>query len=158
MRDFDAVLEPPSIAEDCAVLCVDDEPRVLSALERTLRREPYEILRAGNGDEALVLLERHPVKVVVTAARMPGRTGSELLSRVGQIRPFVGRIILTGHPGSVVLIRSLEVGSDFLMTKPWDEVRLRLAIRRLIYEVGRSQASDSAPPPEPWLDLGGEGG
>jgi DNA-binding NtrC family response regulator len=157
MRDVEAVVEPPSIAEGCAVLCVDDEPRVLSALERTLRREPYELLRAGGGAEALELLGRHPIKVVVTDERMPGMSGSELLTRVGQIRPSIGRIILTGHPGPAVLIRSLEVGSDFLMTKPWDENRLRQAIRRLIYEVDRSRASDSAPPPEPWLDLGGEG-
>jgi DNA-binding NtrC family response regulator len=156
MRDVEEVLEPPSIADDCAVLCVDDEPRVLSALERTLRREPYALLRAGSGDEALEVIERHPIKVVVTDERMPGMSGSELLSRVGQIRPFVGRIILTGHPGSAVLIRSLEVGSDFLMTKPWDEDRLRRAIRRLIFEVDRSRASEASRPPEPWLDLGGE--
>jgi len=158
MKEFEAVLEPPSIADDCAILCVDDEPRVLSALERTLRREPYEVLRAAGGDEALELLERHPIKVVVTDERMPGMSGSELLSRVGQIRPSVGRIILTGHPGTAVLIRSLEVGSDFLMTKPWDEERLRRAIRRLIYEVDRSRSSTSPASPEPWLDLGGEGG
>jgi CheY-like chemotaxis protein len=154
MRDLEATLEPPSIGDGCAVLCVDDEPRVLAALERTLRREPYEFVRAGGGRDALELLERFPVKVVVTDERMPGMTGSELLTRVGRIRPFVGRIILTGYPGPGVMVRSLEVGSDFLMTKPWDDETLRRAIRRLIFEVDRGCVR----PPDPWLDLGGESG
>lgn len=141
MTEFEARLEPPRIRNDSAVLCVDDEPRVLSALERSLRWELYDVVRAGDGSEALDLLERFPIKVVVSDERMPRMSGSELLSRVRSIRPQVGRIILTGYPGPAMLIRSLEAGIDFLMTKPWDEERLKRAIRRLITEVDRSSAS-----------------
>jgi len=156
--EFEATLEPAALGDDWAVLCVDDEPRVLSALERTLRREPYEVLRAGGGCEALDLLDRFPIKVIVTDERMPGMSGSELLAKVRGIRPCVGRIILTGHPGPAVMIRSLQVGSDFLMTKPWDEEKLKQAIRRLLFEVDKGHPTGLIPPPEPWLDLGGEGG
>src|SRR5215831_12509834 len=104
MTELEATLERPWVGNESAVLCVDDEPQVLSALQRTLRREPYEVLRAGGGLEALDLLERFPIKVVVTDERMPTMTGSELLSKVRSLRPEVGRIILTGYPGPAVMI------------------------------------------------------
>jgi DNA-binding NtrC family response regulator len=138
-----------------AILCVDDEPLVLSALERTLGREPYRVLRAGEAGEALELLERPTVKVVVADERMPGMTGSELLIEIRRRRPEIGTIILTGHHGQEVMVRSLEARVDFLIYKPWNEDALRRAIRRLVGEVDRSCFQDS---PEAWRDLGGEGG
>ena len=152
----DSLLEPVSLEDGTAILCVDDEPQVLSALGRTLRREPYAVLRARGGGEALDLLERYPVKVVLTDERMPRMSGSELLAEVRKRYPLVGRIILTGHPGPAVMIRSLEAGSDFLMTKPWDEDALRRAIRALISEVNRSLRAGGDL--DPWCDLGGEAG
>jgi len=158
MTELEATLELPRVGNDSAVLCVDDEPQVLSALQRMLRREPYEVLRAGGGLEALDLLERFPIKVVVTDERMPTMTGSELLSKIRSLRPEVGRIILTGYPGPAVMIRSLEAGIDFLMTKPWDEEKLKRTIRRLMFEVNKGSGSPWELPPEPWCDYGGEGG
>jgi DNA-binding response OmpR family regulator len=157
MIDVQALLEPIRIDDDTAVLCVDDEPQVLSALGRTLRREPYAVLRARGGGEALDLLERYPVKVVLTDERMPKMTGSELLLEVRKRYPLVGRIILTGHPGPTVMIRSLEAGTDFLLTKPWDEEALRRAIRALISEVNRSLEIGRNGDPGSCWDLGGEG-
>jgi DNA-binding response OmpR family regulator len=158
MTEAETLLGPASIGNGTAILCVDDEPQVLSALGRTLRREPYEVLRARGAGEALDLLERFPIKVVLTDERMPQMTGSELLAEVRKKWPLVGRIILTGHPGPAVMIRGLEAGTDFLLTKPWDEDTLRRAIRALIEEVDRSLGSGSGVPPDSWVDFGGEGG
>ncbi len=47
------------------VLFVDDEPQVLASLQRALRREPFEIVVAGSAQEALAILERETVDVVV---------------------------------------------------------------------------------------------
>lgn len=125
---------PPS---ETAVLCVDDEPHVLSALQRTLGREPYEVMRAAAGGEALKILERFPVKVVISDQRMSGMSGTELLAEIRRRKPGVGLIILTAYGGAGAMVRGLEAGIDFLMTKPWDDHRLRLAIRRLLQEVDR---------------------
>jgi DNA-binding response OmpR family regulator len=123
-----------------AVLCVDDEPHVLSALQRTFRREPYEVVRAGAGGEALKILERCPVKVVISDQRMSGMTGTELLAEIRRRKPGVGLILLTAYGGAEAMARGLEAGIDFLMTKPWDEDRLRLAVRRLLREVDRLES------------------
>lgn len=147
----------PRRPEDSAVLCVDDEPRVLSALGRTLAREPYELFRAGSGGEALDLLEHLPVKVVVADERMPGMSGSRLLAEVGRRWPLVGRIILTGYPGRDAVLRGLEAQVDFLIYKPWDDEMLRRAVRRLLIEVNRAKERDSGEEADPWLDLGAPG-
>lgn len=152
LKDCDKPLELPS--EDTAVLCVDDEPRVLSALGRTLGREPYELFRASGGEEALNLLDRLPVQVVVADERMPEMSGSRLLSEIGRRRPDVGRIILTGYPGPQAMLKGLEAQVDFLIYKPWDGEMLRRAVRRLLIEVKRARERNKAEGADPWLDLG----
>jgi len=159
MRDpnEDADPERPG-RQDSVVLCVDDEAGILCALARTLAREPYELFHAPDGRSALDVLERCPVKVVVADERMPGMSGSELLSEVGRRWPLVGKIMLTGFPGRDAMLRGLEAQADFLLSKPWDDELLRRAIRRLLAEVERSRKLRGSPIGDPWLDIGGEGG
>ena len=139
--EVSAVNDPDSECDrESAVLAVDDEPEVLSALARILLGEPYEFLRARSGSEALDLIGRFPVKVVITDERMPEMTGSELLARVREKRPGVGRIILTGYPGPTLFIQSLEVGGNVLLGKPWHEETLKRTIRNLIRDGGRTSS------------------
>ena len=156
-----------SLRYSSAILCVDDEPAILSALERSLRREPYEVLTARSGAQALDMLRTHPIKVIITDERMPEMFGSDLLARVRDRLPHVGRIILTGYPGPAVMIRSIETDSDVLISKPWDDEMLKKTIRRLVYEADRDAEprlefderqvrEDRAEREE--RDLGGEGG
>ena len=137
-----------------AVLCVDDEPHVLSALQRTLGGEPYDVVGAGTPAEALKILERLPVKVVISDQRMAGMSGAELLSEIRQRKPGVGLIILTAYGGLETMISGLEARVDFVMPKPWDEDRLRLVIRGLLREVKRFDPPPWGPDPRP----DGEGG
>jgi CheY-like chemotaxis protein len=137
---------------EATVLCVDDEPRILSALQRMLGWQFVRVLRALDGGEALELIECPAIKVVVADQRMPGMSGSELMGEIRRRRPDVGRIILTAYPGPDVVVRSLEAQVDFLIAKPWNEDALRRAIWRLIDEVDRARTGD------PWRDLGGEAG
>jgi DNA-binding NtrC family response regulator len=148
----------PMGVDGSAILCVDDEPRILTALERTLGREPYAVYRAMDAPTALEILEGSPIKVVIADQRMPGMAGSDLLYEIGRRWPQVGKIILTGFPGKDVLLRGMEAEIDFLMTKPWDEETLRRAIRRLILEVDRMRAGRLKKGGDSWHDLGGEGG
>jgi DNA-binding NtrC family response regulator len=152
MTEAESLVDPFQVGEDAAILCVDDEPRVLAALLRALNREPYEVFRAGGGREALELLERFPVKVIISDERMPEMSGTELLAEVKRRWPWVRQVILTGYPGPAVMMRSLESDTDVLMSKPWDEEMLKDTIRRLIREGGSGSSSES------WRDLGGEGG
>src|SRR6185436_4425639 len=98
MIEIDA--SKPSVAPSapaCTVLCVDDEPNILAALKRTLRSAGFAALTADGGAEAIEILEKLPVDVVVSDMRMPGIDGAQLLEQVHARWPHVVRILLTGH-------------------------------------------------------------
>ncbi len=115
------------------VLFVDDEPNVTNAFKRALRREPYDILSAGSADQALQILEREPVDVVVSDEMMPGMSGSELLAEVCMKYPDTIRIIVTGHASLDVAIRAINEGRIYgFFTKPCNEVDLAVTIRQAL--------------------------
>ncbi|NJD39302.1 MAG: response regulator [Geobacter sp.] len=115
------------------VLLVDDEEHVLSALRRVLADEPYEVLCAASGDEALNLLDSTPCKVVVTDERMIGMQGSDLLIRIKERYPHTKRILLTGQATVEALRKAVNQGEIYrFYTKPWDDEELKAAIRSAI--------------------------
>jgi DNA-binding NtrC family response regulator len=103
------------------VLFVDDEVRLLRALERGLAREPYDKLFAESGEEALALLEKHEVQVIVTDMRMPEMSGLELLRIVKQRYPHIVRIVLSGYTQVTTLLTAINQGEIYrFITKPWN--------------------------------------
>ena len=108
------------------ILFVDDDPRVTDAIRRSLHNlVPWEILTVNSPAEALDLLRRQSVDVVVSDERMPGMTGSEFLSQVARDHPDAMRIILTGEARLEAAIRAInEAGIYRFLTKPWhtDEI------------------------------------
>jgi DNA-binding NtrC family response regulator len=144
-----------SAIHGASVLCVDDEPEVLSALQRTLRLEPYDVITAPDAVLAMECLDRLPIEVVIADERMPSTSGTQLMAEIRKRWPWMGLVILTGYPGHPVMIRGLQAGVDFLLYKPWDDAALRQTIRRLLQEVERSRAGDRD---RPDFDVGGEGG
>ena len=102
------------------VLIVDDEPRVLDALEAILAAE-FPVVRASHGDEALAVLERQEVAVILTDHRMPGMTGVELLRRSQDIAPHAIRIVLTAFTDVDNLMEAINTGRIYhFIPKPWD--------------------------------------
>lgn len=113
------------------VLCVDDEPNILSALRRTLRGDGLRVLTAQGGAEALEVLERESVDIVISDMRMPGMDGAELLERVHHRWPTSIRVLLTGHADTRAAVAAINRGRIFrYLTKPWDDVELRSVVRQ----------------------------
>jgi DNA-binding NtrC family response regulator len=111
------------------ILLVDDDPRITAALQRVLCHEFYELLTAHSADEALAILSRTSIDVIVSDERMPGMSGSEFLALVRHNYPDTVRIILTGHASLEVAMRAINKGevSRFLM-KPCNRHDLTDAI------------------------------
>jgi response regulator RpfG family c-di-GMP phosphodiesterase len=100
------------------ILLVDDDIRVVSALQRSLHRN-YEIEIAGNATDALGALEHSNYAVTVSDFQMPEMNGVEFLAKVRQIAPDTVRILLTGHAEVEVAIAAVNEGNIFrLLTKP----------------------------------------
>jgi len=115
------------------ILLVDDEEHVTKALKRALLDEPYEIMTAGSGEEALGILEKNLIDVVVSDEMMPGMTGTDLLSLVSREFPGTIRILLTGHASLETAERAIKHGEIFrFLAKPWNDVDLIITIRQAI--------------------------
>jgi DNA-binding NtrC family response regulator len=111
------------------ILLVDDDPHVTAGLQRSLRKEPYEIFTAHSADEALQLLEQQPVDVIVSDEKMPGMSGSELLARVHQSYPDIVRIILSGQASIEAALRAINEAEVYrFLTKPCNSADLTGAI------------------------------
>jgi two-component system response regulator HupR/HoxA len=124
------------------ILLVDDEPRVLDALEAILAAE-FRVFRAESGDDALRLLQAEEVAVILTDYRMPRMTGVELLRRSQEIAPDAIRIVLTAYTDVDSLMEAINTGRIYhFVPKPWDPTDLVLVVRRAAerYALGAENA------------------
>jgi len=111
------------------ILAVDDDPQVLRAVERDLRRKyarEYRVLRADSGESALdtlgkLKLRGDPVALFLVDQRMPRMTGVEFLEKAIEVFPEAKRDLLTAYADTDAAIRAInEVGLDYYLQKPWD--------------------------------------
>jgi thioredoxin reductase (NADPH) len=112
-----------------AIVAVDDEPAVLAAVARDLRRgfgERYRILRAGSGAEALEMLGElrargDQVAMLIADQRMPGMPGTEYLVQARTVVPDAKRVLLTAYADTEAAIAAInDVALDYYLLKPWD--------------------------------------
>ncbi len=119
--------------DDPTVLFVDDEAGILGALKRLTRGEPYRVLTAQSGREALAALDAERVDLVVTDQRMPEMTGTELLQKVKERSPETLRVILSGYADAASIVEAINRGEVFrFLTKPWNDSELKAAIRQCL--------------------------
>ena len=111
------------------VLAVDDEPSVLAAVARDLRREfgeRYQVLRANSGTEALETLKEALTRglqpaLLVADQRMPGMSGTEYLVEARKLAPGAKRVLLTAYADTQAAISAInEAALDYYLLKPWD--------------------------------------
>lgn len=116
-------------ATDCPILYVDDESPNIVVFESTFGEE-FEIVCVSSGEEALGLLDRLPIGVLLADQRMPGMSGIDLCERVREWHPEVVRILVTAYSDQATAIDAINRGGlHRYLTKPWDawEVRQILA-------------------------------
>ncbi len=98
------------------ILFVDDEPRILAGLRRTLRpmRREWDMSFVESAQEALDFLSAQPCDVIVSDMRMPGMGGMDLLRRVRKLHPHIVRIALSGQADEEAILRSADAVHQFL--------------------------------------------
>jgi len=115
-----------------SLLLVDDEPRILSALERALRREGYALEKADSVASALAILERRRFALILSDYKMPGRNGAELLAIARRRFPEMRRILLSGWTPEIAGREIEAAAPDAVHAKPWDDEALKDSIRSLL--------------------------
>ena len=117
------------------IMTVDDDPQVLAAIERDLRRNyrgDYRVLKAGAPGEALEAARQlkqrgTPVALFLVDQRMPEMTGTQLLAEVRELHPEARKVLLTAYADTEAAIESINaIGLDHYLMKPWDPPEQRL--------------------------------
>ncbi len=116
-----AQFAPPS-----CVLAVDDSPVSRKLLEHALAEEPYRVVFACDGAEALHLLEVHRPALIITDWMLPDLTGPELCReiRARQRENYIYIILLTSNAEKEQIVEGLAAGADDYLTKPFDRLEL----------------------------------
>jgi thioredoxin reductase (NADPH) len=127
--------EGAPVASKPVVLAVDDDPQVLAAVARDLRRqygERFRIVRADSGPAGAMVLDElklaaAPLALVVADQRMPALTGTELLTKSRELFPEARRVLLTAYADTDAAIAAInEVRLHHYILKPWDPPEERL--------------------------------
>jgi len=112
------------------VLLVDDEPHIITALERVLQDLPVKILSASNGNEGLSILRDNEVHVVISDERMPQMAGSDFLALAKEQYPSTIRMMLTGHASIAAAMHAVNEGAIYrFFLKPWNDLEVVLAVK-----------------------------
>lgn len=125
----------PDTAEPRAptILCVDDEPNILSSLRRLFRGKGFQVRIAEGGKAGLALLETETVDLVISDMRMPEMDGAQFLEQVRARWPDTLRLLLTGYSDVTSIIDAINRGEIYrYITKPWDDNDIVLIVRQAL--------------------------
>jgi diguanylate cyclase (GGDEF)-like protein len=121
---------------DQALLFVDDEPNILQSLRRIFEDERYIIYTATSGKDALEILVKIPIQVIVSDQRMPNMNGAEFLTQVKKLYPNTVRIILSGFSDFNALRDAINNGAIYkFINKPWDINALKALVRDAFQQI-----------------------
>jgi response regulator RpfG family c-di-GMP phosphodiesterase len=124
------------------VLCVDDEPNILSSLRRLFRKEPYRLLTADSAAQGLRLLASRQVQLVICDQRMPDMSGIRFLNQVKASYPDIIPIILSGFTDVDAITESINKGHIYkFFLKPWNDRDLKIEIRKALEHFDLVQAN-----------------
>jgi two-component system nitrogen regulation response regulator NtrX len=114
------------------ILVVDDEERIRVTLSNILEREGYKVISCERGEDALFILEREEVDLVLLDIRLPGMDGVEVLERITKIEDPPEVIMISAHGTVEIAVRATKLGAYDFIEKPFDLERILLTIQRAI--------------------------
>jgi diguanylate cyclase (GGDEF)-like protein/PAS domain S-box-containing protein len=125
-----------------AVLVLDDDPDAIALLERALQREGYRLLPASNVSDALEMLARHEVGVVLCDQRMPGMSGVEFLSKVRSMYPRTTRVLMSAHEDFEAARDAINRGAVYkFLGKSWGHGELKAVLEEAFQAYRRNAAA-----------------
>ncbi len=115
-----------------ALLIVDDDPSNLESLARIFRRERVDVVTAKDGKEALGLLRKSRISVVLTDLMMPQMSGLDLLRAAKTVSPETEFILMTAFGTVETAVEAMKEGAWDFVTKPFKKIQIVKAVRRAL--------------------------
>src|SRR6185436_16017319 len=119
-----------------AVLVVDDDEPIRSALKKYLTQQGFEVSTAAGGEEALKLLQKQKIACILLDVKMPGISGVDLVPRLLDIEPNVAILMLTGVTDATSAALCMQRGAMDYLTKPIELSELSRAINSALRKRG----------------------
>ena len=136
------------------IMVVDDEHLIRWSLEQNLKKQGYDVLTAGNGEDALRLVREEQPDLVLLDIHLPGITGLEVLEKIKEIDDEIIVIMVTAHGGLETAVNAMRLGAYDYINKPFNLDEMAIVIKKALEtsdlrrEVARlrSEHKKSGPP------------
>ncbi|HBW39027.1 HDOD domain-containing protein [Desulfosporosinus sp. BICA1-9] len=114
------------------ILFVDDEVQILKSLKRLFIDTDYDVLTVESGEDALKILEREEINLIVSDMRMPYMDGYQLLCKVRENYPKILRVVLSGYADEKIVFKALRQNiAKLYMFKPWNNDALLKLVEQI---------------------------
>lgn len=129
------------MVHDAKILLVDDDPDIRELMRLYIAAEGLEVIEAGNGKEAIELLNKGAVNLVVLDIMMPYMDGWELCREIRRRYPDLPLLMVTAKGESADKVKGFHLGTDDYVVKPFDPVELTMRVKALLkrYRIASSQ-------------------
>src|SRR5262245_31077454 len=114
------------------VLVVDDEPGIVESLEKIFEREELSVATAPSGEDALAILQKQPIDVVLTDLRMARLSGLDLLRTVRAEYPETEVVLMTAYATVENAVEAMREGAYDVITKPFRKPMVTRSVRRAL--------------------------
>ncbi|WP_312111593.1 response regulator transcription factor [Brevibacillus reuszeri] len=114
------------------LMIVDDDPHIRELVHVFLEREGFEVIEAGDGEEALSLFATAPADLVILDIMMPNMDGWELCRELRRFYPDIPLLMLTAKGGTSQKIKGFELGTDDYLVKPFEHAELVVRVKALL--------------------------
>jgi two-component system response regulator PilR (NtrC family) len=132
----------PATSTRSRILVVDDEPSMRELLDIVLRREGHEVFKASNGRQAIDILEREPIDLLISDIKMPDMSGVEVLKAAKQLDADIVGIMITAYASVENAVEAMHLGAYDYVSKPFNVDELKLRIRKAIERKQLAQEND----------------
>ncbi len=123
------------------ILVVDNEETIRETLMKILKREGYNVLTAADGQEALEMIRKHEVNLILSDICMPRIDGHNLLKQVKAILPEVEIVLMTGQGKWETGLEALREGAFAFIPKPFNKLALNKTVRRALEKQATAASS-----------------
>ncbi len=112
------------------ILIVDDDALVLESLKLLLKKAGYKVFSAVNGKEALSILKKTDIPIMITDLKMPQMSGIELMKKAMELSPDLCVIMMTAYATVETAVEAMKIGAYDYITKPFSSDELMMIIKR----------------------------